>query len=181
MALNKDVHPYPDPLKVSALNVDGNANVGGSLSVNGVPVATALSLQSLVAPTFSGQVLEAFYNNASGFSGYTFYTATNGLVQFLTASATANGTVNITATPTLSLNATMAVGNVVSIVLLITNGATAYYPTTWQIDGVTFVPRWLSATAPTGGTALSIDAYALNIFKVANGTFTVIGVQNRYA
>jgi hypothetical protein len=167
MALNKEVHPYVDPLKVSALNIDGNANVGGSLTVNGA--------------TLSGQVVEVFYNNSVGFSGYTAYTGTNGLIQYFTASATASGPVNITATPTLTLNSTMAVGNVLSIVLIVTNGATAYYPTAWRIDGVTVTPKWLGGTAPSSGNALSTDVYALNIFKVANGTFTVLGVQNKYA
>jgi hypothetical protein len=129
----------------------------------------------------SGAALEAAYTTATGFAGYTFYVTTNGAIQYSTASATASGTVNIASTSGVALNTLMAVNQSITLTLLITNGATAYYPNLWQIDGTTVTPKWLGGTAPTAGNASAIDIYTVTIIKTASATFTVIASQTKAA
>jgi hypothetical protein len=75
----------------------------------------------------------------------------------------------------------MTVGQSLTIVLQITNGTTAYYPTAWQIDGSAVTPKWQGGTAPTGGNASSIDVYSLTIIKTASATYTVLASQTKFA
>lgn len=126
-------------------------------------------------------VMERVYTTATGFAGYTFDASTNGSVQYITANATANGTVNIRSSSTQTLNALMAVNDSMTIVLAITNGATAYYPTAYQIDGAAVTPKWSGGTAPTGGNASAIDVYTFTIIKTASATFTVLAAQVKFA
>jgi hypothetical protein len=67
-------------------------------------------------------------------------------------------------------------------VFLNTNGATPYYPTTFQIDGSAVTPKWQGGTAPTAGNASSIDAYTFTIIKTAaTPTYTVLAAQTKFA
>jgi hypothetical protein len=151
----------------------------GSAWVSAVP--STLSSVTLANPVFTGAALEAAYTTATGFAGYTFNVTTNGAVQYITANSTANGTVNIRSTSGVSLNTLMAVGQTISIVLMVTNGATPYYPTAYQIDGSAVTPKWSGGTAPTGGNASSIDAYTFNITKTASAVYTVLASQTKFA
>lgn len=137
---------------------------------------------TLSSPTFTGASLEAAYTTATGFAGYTFDATTNGAIQFITANSTANGTVNIRSTSTVSINTLIAVNQSLTIVLAITNGATPYYPTAWQIDGTAVTPKWSGGVAPTAGSASAIDIYTLNIIKTAaTPTYTVLASQIKFA
>jgi hypothetical protein len=59
---------------------------------------------------------------------------------------------------------------------LVTNGATAYYQTALNIDGVAQTVKYSGGTAPSAGNASSIDAYSFTIIKTAaTPTYTVLG------
>jgi hypothetical protein len=94
--------------------------------------------------------------------------------------ATGVGAGSGTAT-TGTLNSILAVGQSVTCTLLVTNGGTAYYPTTIQIDGSTVTPKWQTGTAPTAGNANSVDVYTFAIVKTANLTYTVLASQVKFA
>lgn len=57
-----------------------------------------------------------------------------------------------------------------------TNGATAYYPNVFQIDGNTVTPRWQGGTAPTTGNANSIDIYTYRVMKLKNSVILFSGL-----
>ena len=70
----------------------------------------------------------------------------------------------------------------ITIVFLNTNGATAYYPTVYQIDGSSVTPVWQGGSAPAAGNASSIDAYSLTIIKTAaTPTYKVLASQTKFA
>jgi hypothetical protein len=117
----------------------------------------------------------------TGFAGYTYDFTTNGAVQYITASSTANGTVNIRSTSGQSLNTLMATNQTITLTLMVTNGATAYYPNAWQIDGAAVTPKWQGGTAPTAGNASAVDVYSLVITKTASATYTVLATQTKFA
>lgn len=103
-------------------------------------------------------------------------------VEYYTGNATADWTLNVRGSSTVTLNSLMAVGEQLSVVYLNTNGATAYKPNVagFEIDSVAVTPKWLGGTAPASGNINSIDAYVYTIIKTASG-FTVLASQNKFA
>jgi hypothetical protein len=98
-----------------------------------------------------------------------------------TTNATANYTLNIRGNSVTTLDSIMGVGQSITITFESPNGATAYYPTAFSIDGTPVTPKWLGGTAPSSGNINSNDVYMLQIRKTAAATFTVIASQSRFA
>jgi hypothetical protein len=80
-----------------------------------------------------------------------------------------------------TLNSLVTTGDSVTVVALITTGATAYYPNVIQVDGSTVTPKWQGGTAPTAGNVSSIDSYVFSIIKTAADTYTVLASQTKFA
>jgi hypothetical protein len=102
-------------------------------------------------------------------------------VQFYNTDQTANRTINFRGDGSNSLDSIMAVGESMTAAVLMTQGATAYYLNTYQIDGSAVTPEWSGGSAPSAGNASSIDAYVFTIIKTASATFTVLASQSQYA
>jgi hypothetical protein len=100
-------------------------------------------------------------------------------IWYYTTNATANHTLNIRYSSSVSLNTALPVGDAITVVWMNTNGTTAYYPSTIQIDGNTVTPKVPSAI--TGGNASAIDVYSFTIIKTASATFTVLESQTKFA
>jgi len=100
-------------------------------------------------------------------------------IWYYTTNATANHTLNFRYSSTVSLNTFMNVGDALTVVWLNTNGATAYYPSAFQIDTVSVTPKVPAAIS--AGNASSIDAYSFTIIKTASATFTVLETQTKFA
>jgi hypothetical protein len=98
-----------------------------------------------------------------------------------TSNATANWTINVRGNAVTTLDSIMSVGEQISIVFESPQGATAYYPTAFNIDGSAVVPKWLGGTAPSSGNINSNDVYVYTIRKTGAATFTVLASQNKYA
>jgi hypothetical protein len=77
----------------------------------------------------------------------------------------------------------MTTGDAITVAFLSTQGSTAYYNTSVQIDGSTsgVTTEWQGGTAPTAGNVSGIDAYVYNIIKTASATFTVLASQTKFA
>jgi hypothetical protein len=102
-------------------------------------------------------------------------------VLYYTTNATANFTLNIRGSASATLNSILTTGDAITVVFLNTNGATAYYPTVYQIDGSAVTPKWQGGTAPSAGNASSIDAYSLTIIKTAGTpTYAVLASQTKF-
>jgi hypothetical protein len=98
-----------------------------------------------------------------------------------TTAASANFTVNIRGSSTVSMNTLMSVGQSITVAFLVTNGATAYYNNVVQIDGVTVTPKWQGGAAPAAGNASSVDVYTYTVIKTASATYTVLASQVKFA
>jgi hypothetical protein len=110
-----------------------------------------------------------------------FDAATQGVLYY-TTNASANWTLNIRGTSGTTLTSMLSIGDSITVVFLVTNGTTAYYPTAYQIDGVAVTPKWQGGSAPSAGNTSSVDAYSLTIVKTAaTPTYTVFGSQTRFA
>ena len=75
----------------------------------------------------------------------------------------------------------MSTGDIATITFMAQQGATAYYPTVYQVDGASITPKWQGGTAPSSGNASSIDLYSLSIVKTAANTYTMFASQTKFA
>jgi hypothetical protein len=120
--------------------------------------------------------------SATAATGTINFDAVTQSVLYYTTNASANWTLNVRGSSGTTLTSMLEVGDSITVVFLNTNGATAYYPTVYQIDGTAVTPKWQGGTAPSAGNASSIDAYSLTIIKTAaTPTYTVLGSQTKFA
>jgi hypothetical protein len=75
----------------------------------------------------------------------------------------------------------MSTGESVTVAFLVTQGSTAYYNNTVQVDGSSVTPKYQGGTAWAAGNASSIDAYTYTIVKTGNAAFTVFAAQTKFA
>ncbi len=101
-------------------------------------------------------------------------------VNVYTASPSANWTFNLRHSSSTTLNNAMAIGDSATFVMITTQGATAFIPTTWQIDGTTVVPQWQGGVAPSSGNASSRDVYTVTVIKIANASFITMAAQTQF-
>ena len=82
-----------------------------------------------------------------------------------TSTTTANFTLNFRGNSSTTLNSLIGVGQPVTVSIIV-NNTTAYYPTTFTIDGsAPTLIKWSGGTAPSAGNANSYDAYSFTIWK----------------
>jgi hypothetical protein len=103
-----------------------------------------------------------------------FDTLTQGVLYY-TTNASGNWTLNVRGNSGTTLNSILATGDAITVSFLVTNGATAYYQTAFNIDGSAVTPKYSGGTAPASGNASAIDVYTYTIVKTASATFTVFG------
>jgi hypothetical protein len=102
-------------------------------------------------------------------------------IWYYTSNASANHTINVRGDGSTTLSSLLAVGDSITVVWANTNGATAYYPNVFQIDGSAVTPKWQGGTAPSAGNASSIDVYVYSIVKTAaTPTYTVLASQTQF-
>ena len=119
--------------------------------------------------------------SATAATGTVNFDASTQQVWYLTASATANFTLNIRGNSTTTLNNALPTGQSLTLQLWNTNGASAFYMNAFQIDSTAVTPKWINGTAPSAGNANSIDVYTFNIFKTGANAYTVTAKLEKYA
>ena len=134
---------------------------------------------SVIASKFVN-ALEGVTVSATAATGTINYDVTTQSVLYYTSNASANWTVNFRASSGTSLDTAMVTGEAITVVFLVTQGSTAYYNNTVQIDGNSVTPKYQGGTAWTAGNASSIDAYSYTIVKTGSATFTVFTAQTQF-
>jgi hypothetical protein len=181
----------------SALQVVAPGTTGNVLTSNGTTWTSAagLSLSGdntwTGTQTFSGtssklamvlnDAAEVATISATAATGTINFDVTTQSVLYYTSNASANWTLNVRASSGTTLNTVMATGQSVTIAFIVTNGATAYRQTAFQVDGSSVTPKWQGGTAPAAGNASSLDAYVITIIKTGSATFTALASQTRFA
>jgi hypothetical protein len=146
----------------------GGASGAVTLSINTAVTADLTTSQVLTNKTLTSPEEKMTVTATAATGTVTFDTQAQGVLYY-TSDASANFTLDFT-----NVNSNLTTGNSLSVVFLNTNGATAYYPDAFKIDGTTVTPKWSGGTAPSAGNASSIDAYSFIIIKTANATFTTL-------
>lgn len=109
-----------------------------------------------------------------------FDASTQGILYY-TSNATGNWTLNVRGNSSTTLNTLMSTNDSLTVVFMATQGATAYYQTSFTIDGTSVTPKWQGATSPTAGNVSSVDVYTFTIVKTGSAAYTVFGSQTRFA
>jgi hypothetical protein len=170
-----------------------NGSTAGGFPLAGETITQTLTNKTLTSPTVNtptiagGTLTDSIVRGleedvnvvASAATGTINLNVETASIWYYTSNATANHTLNIRYSSTVSLNTALAVGDAITVVWLNTNGTTAYYPSTIQIDGTTVTPKVPAAIS--SGNASSIDAYSFTIIKTASATFTVLETQTKFA
>ena len=109
-----------------------------------------------------------------------FDASTQGILYY-TSSATGNWTLNVRGNSSTTLNTLMNTNDSLTVVFMATQGGTAYYQTSFTIDGTAVTPKWQGATSPSAGNVSSVDVYTFTIVKTGSAAYTVFGSQTRFA
>jgi ribosomal protein S11 len=151
------------------------AYVVGQGYLKSVPTAAQLVRPNLTTAT------ETVTVSATAATGTVQVDLVTSAVKYYTSNATADWTFNFRGDGSTTLNSLLANGQSVTVAFLVTNGSTAYKPTVFQVDGSAVTPKWQNGSAPSAGSASSIDVYTFTIIKTASATFTVLGAQTKFA
>jgi len=134
---------------------------------------------SSTTPTLTGPIVispeERTTVSATAATGTVNFDAQTQGVLYYTTNASGNWTLNVRAASGVTLDSILAVGDAITVSFLVTNGATAYYQTAFNIDGSVVTPKYSGGTAPASGNASAIDVYTYTIIKTASATYTVFG------
>jgi len=91
------------------------------------------------------------------------------------------GTLTPDITSTNGLNNDLAIGDSVTVVVIIKPDSSDDKITNITIDGSAATEEWLGGSAPTGGASGSYDVYTFFILKTANATFLPLCNKVNYA
>ena len=147
------------------------------------------------SPTFTGNASFSSYasikalietatvTGSSPTSTQTFDVITQG-VQYYTNPSANSFTLNVRGNNSTTLTSMLAVGQSISIGLLVTCSNALHFMNAVNIDGTAtgVTTKWQGGATPVTGNASSIDVYTLTIIKTAaTPTYTVLGTQTKFA
>lgn len=158
----------------NGLTIDASQNVSFanqlSLGVSGTTMQLKLSAAA-----------ETVTIAATAATGTVNFDVSTQSILYYTSNASANWTLNIRGSSSVTLNSIMATGQSVTVTHLVTQGGTAYYNSAVTVDGTSVTPKWSGGTAPSAGNTNSVDVYTYTLIKTGSGSFTVFASQTRYA
>ena len=167
-----------------------NAATGNAPAISATGGDTNIDLnltpKGIGRTTFNGQgkiqsVAEKVTTEATAATGTVNYDVLTQAVWNFTTNASANWTLNVRGDGSNSLDSIMDTGESITVAHIVSQGATAYYNSAFQIDGSSVTPEWQGGSAPTAGNTNSIDVYSYTIIKTGAATFTVLAAQTQFA
>lgn len=181
-----DMNTYP--LQKGVVTTKGDMLVG---TTDSTVVRQAVGANGLILAAdsnqtngirYGGPLAELVNVSATAATGTINVNADTAPVWYYTTNASANFTLNLRYSASVSMATFLPVGQALTMVFLNTNGATPYYASAVQVDGSAVTPKWQGGSAPSAGNASSIDAYTFTIIKTAaTPTYVVLAAQTRFA
>ena len=157
------------------LDVPSTVTAGSLNATKLTTTGNSSSLSSLF--TNASEVTNVSAIAANGTINFDFATQS---VLYYTTNAASNWTVNFRNSSGTQVNTALAVGQSVTAVFAVTQGATPYYANAHQIDGVAVTPKWQGGSAPIAGWASGVDIYTYTIVKTGTSTYSVLASQSQY-
>jgi hypothetical protein len=158
------------------------ANVG-NVTLTGVETLTN---KTLTSPVLNTAILvspeERWTVSATVANGTVNVDALTTSAWLYTSNSSANWTFNFRGNSGTTLNSILNTGDSITVAFGVTNGATPYRATAFQIDGSSVTPQWQGGSAPSAGNADSVDMYVFTIVKTAaTPTYRVFASFTRFA
>jgi hypothetical protein len=165
----------------TSLTYNPNTNILTAGTFSGIISGSTISASSTLS--IGTSTLETVSVNAAALSGATTLDCRSNSVFYYTSNAAANWQINFRGDGSTTMNTFLTTGQSITVVLLATQGGSAFYPTAFTIDGTAsgVTVEWLGGAAPTGGNVTSVDTYSFTIIKTAASTYTVLASQARFA
>ncbi len=167
-----------------------NVATGQEFKVNNVSVLSATALGSSVVGSsltsvgtlagldLAGLLTEHVTVTAGKLSDAANLDLANGNVFLFTTAESTTATPNLRYNSSTTLNSKMAVGDVVTVVLITTANASAFCAQL-TIDGAAVTENWVGGSAPSDGGSSGVDIHSYTIVKTADAAWTVIGNQSK--
>lgn len=143
-----------------------------TVGITGTTTAAALKIPNIIEDGTYGTVTWASTMN---------YDVLTQSVWYVTTTTANNWTLNIRGSATATLASLMAVGDIITVTMIVENDATAYYNTAIQIDGASVTPKWQGGTAPSSGSISANDSYTYSIIKTAaTPTYVLLASKTKF-
>lgn len=163
---------------VTNLSVTGNISVSGNIVATGNVTSSGtingtigtLANVTLSGYTTQGQTAEVVSTAITGATGTVTHDTSTGTT-FYHTSITSNFTPNFINVPTTN-------NRTITVVLILVQGSTAYYPNGVQVNGTPQTIKWANAAAPTP-TASRTELVSFSLIYMAS-TWTVVGQLSSY-
>lgn len=177
---------------ITGANVSGNvasATVAGTVTTNAQPNITSVGTLTTLSTgnlSVSGttSIFEALENVAiiGAQTGTYNFDLLDGSIQYSTANATANITINFRGNSTTLANTVIGNAKSITSTYLMTTGATPYTITAVAVDSSLALPvKWVGGATPIP-IANSVTAYTYTVVKTSTTpTYTIFGSATRYA
>ena len=167
-----------------------NAATGQEFKINNVSVLSATTLGSSVVGSsltsvgtlagldLAGLLTEHVTVTAGKLNDNQDLDIANGNVFYFSTQETTTSTPNLRYNSSTTLNSKMAVGDVVTVVI-ITTAAAGAYSAAFKIDGADVTENWVGGSAPDGGGSSGVDIHSYTIVKKASADWLVIANQQK--
>ena len=176
VALGSSLNALTIGTGLTGTSYDGSGAV--TIAVDTASVVTLTGTQSLANKTIKTFKENVTLTGAAPAASTNFDVLTQPIAIYSTANA--NFTVNVRGNATTTLNSALAIGESITVNFFVPNGATAYYPNAWAIDGSAITPKYQGGTAYTAGNASATDLYVLFIVKTADATWSAYVSQTKF-
>ena len=169
----------------STLKVDGTATFTSKVDMQGqVDVGNATADVAIINSQveFNNNLREQTLVSTASASGTIALSLLDTSILFNTSSAAANFQLNIRGDASNAVADILATGETTTCAFMNTNGASAYYATSIQIDGTTASPiYWQGGSKPDAGNTSAIDSYLISITRTAGtATYTTIASLTQF-
>jgi hypothetical protein len=177
------LNPVPGALGTVTASFPANSGIVSELNLaetfTGTKTITGTS--STIAAVLTNVAEPGTFSATAATGTITIYPSTQSVLYY-TSAASADWTVNFAWSSGTTMNTAMSVGQSVTVVFEVTQGSTAYYNNTVEVDGATsgVTTQWQGGIAPTIGNASGIDVYTYTIQKVGSATYTVLASQTQF-
>ena len=167
-------------LPIASGGTGGNTAANARTALSAAKLGTNTDITSLQPLAY---MIEGATISATASTGTINFDTVTQSVLYYTTNASGNWAINIRGNSGTTLNSLLSTGQSITVAFLSTNGTTAYFNNSVQVDGTTsgVTTRWQNGVTPSSGNTSSIDVYTYTVIKTGSATYTVLASQTKFA
>ena len=158
-------------------NIPAKIRVNNDDQIVELTATETLTNKTLTLPVING-IKESWTVSASAIVTAPTLIVSSGTAFLYPVVTTIDWTPNFT-----SVNTSLAVGQSITVAVVVNVANSSHYSSQIQIDsGTAFTPNWQGGVVPgaASGSAGAYDAYTYTIIKTANATYTVFASKTKF-